>query len=102
VPQALRALRKGGTVASAGIYMTPIPEMDYEECLFHEKDLRSVESNTREDGRGLFAEAAEVPVEARTTEFALEDANEALLQLKHDEIDGTAVLRVSDAEDRGA
>lgn len=95
VPQALRSLRKGGTVATAGIYMTPIPRMAYEECLFHEKNLRSVEANTREDGRGLLREAAEVPVEARTTEFPLEQANEALLRLKRDEIDGTAVLRIT-------
>ena len=96
VPGALRAVRKGGTVACAGIYMTPIPEMDYDACLFHEKSLLSVEANTRDDGRGLLAEAAEVPVRARVTEFLLEEANEALIRLKHDGIDGSAVLRVAD------
>ena len=53
VPPALRSLRKGGTVALAGIYMTPVPALDYEECLFHEKSLRSVEANTRADGEPL-------------------------------------------------
>lgn len=96
VPGALRAVRKGGTVACAGIYMTPIPEMDYDACLFHEKSLLSVEANTRDDGRGLLAEAAEVPVRAHVTEFSLEEANEALIRLKHDGIDGSAVLRVAD------
>lgn len=94
VPDALASLGKGGTVAMAGIYMTPVPELDYEAHLFHEKNLRSVESNTREDGRKLLREAAEVPVHARVTPFPLEEANEALVRLKNDEIDGSAVLVV--------
>ena len=92
VPEALRSLRKGGTVATAGIHMTPVPELDYETHLFHEKNLRSVEANTREDGRGLLREAAEIPVQARVTPFPLEEANEALIRLKSDGIDGSAVL----------
>jgi propanol-preferring alcohol dehydrogenase len=94
VPEALRGIRKGGTVATAGIYMTPVPELSYEAHLFHEKSLRSVEANTREDGRRLLREAAEVPVRARVTTFPLEAANEALLRLKNDQIDGSAVLIV--------
>ena len=96
VPEALRAVRRGGTVATAGIHMSPIPEMEYEACLFHEKTLQSVEANTREDGRGLLREAAEIPVRPRVTEFPLEEANEALVLLKQDGIDGSAVLRVSE------
>jgi propanol-preferring alcohol dehydrogenase len=98
VPDALRGIRAGGTVACAGIHMTPVPELEYEPCLFHEKTLTSVEANTREDGRGLLAEAAAVPVAARVTEFALEEANEALIRLKRDGIDGSAVLRVSEPD----
>lgn len=97
VPPALRSLERGGTVALAGIHMTPIPEMDYESCLFHEKTLQSVEANTREDGRGLLAEAAEIPIRPRVTTFALEEANEALLRLKEDGIDGTGVLLVGNS-----
>jgi alcohol dehydrogenase, propanol-preferring len=96
VPEALRAVRRGGTVATAGIHMSPIPEMEYESCLFHEKTLQSVESNTREDGRGLLEEAARVPVRPRVAAFPLEEANEALLRLKRDGIDGSAVLIVGD------
>ncbi len=98
VPDALRAIRSGGTVACAGIHMTPVPELEYEPCLFHEKTLTSVEANTREDGRGLLKEAASVPVGARVTEFPLEEANEALVRLKRDGIDGSAVLRVSGSD----
>ena len=94
VPPALRALQKGGTVALAGIHMSPIPAMDYDSCLFHEKNLRSVESNTREDGRRLLTEAAAIPVRPEVTSFALQEANDALIQLKHDGIDGTGVLLI--------
>jgi propanol-preferring alcohol dehydrogenase len=92
VPVALRSLRKGGTVSLAGIHMSPIPQMDYETCLFHEKQLRSVEANTREDGRELLREAAEIPIRPETTTFPLAEANEALLALKESRIDGTGVL----------
>lgn len=92
VPVALRSVRKGGTVSLAGIHMSPIPEMDYETCLYHEKQLRSVESNTREDGRQLLAEAARIPVRPEVTTFPLELADEALVQLSRSEIDGTGVL----------
>ena len=92
VPEALEAVRKGGTVAMAGIYMSPVLSLDYEAHLFHEKNLRSVEANTREDGRGLLREAAEATVRARVTRFPLEQANEALIRLKQDRIDGSAVL----------
>ncbi len=95
VPPALRAVRKGGTVALAGIYMTPVPRLDYAECLFHEKNLRSVEANTRADGEDLLREAAEIPIRPEVTTFPLERANEALVALKRDEINGTGVLVVS-------
>jgi propanol-preferring alcohol dehydrogenase len=92
VPAALRAVRKGGTVALAGIYMTPVPEMDYAACLFHEKNLRSVEANTRADGEDLLREAAEIPIRPKLTTFPLEQAGEALIALKEDRINGTGVL----------
>ena len=92
VPVALRSIRKGGTVSLAGIHMSPIPEMSYEEHLFHEKQLRSVESNTREDGRALLREAADLPIRPEVTTYPLAEANEALVDLKESEIDGTGVL----------
>jgi propanol-preferring alcohol dehydrogenase len=92
VPQALRKLRKGGTLSLAGIYMTPIPRMDYEECVFYERDIRSVTANTRQDGRELLAEAADIPIRPHTTTYPLEDANRALQDLKADRLNGTGVL----------
>jgi propanol-preferring alcohol dehydrogenase len=94
VPVALRAVRKGGTVALAGIYMTPVPAMEYAPHLFHEKRLTSVEANTRADGEALLREAAEVPIRPAVTLFPLAEANEALARLAADRIDGTGVLVV--------
>jgi len=95
VPPALRALRKGGTVVLAGIYMTPLPALDYGACLFHEKTLTSVEANTRADGDDLLREAAEIPIQPEVGTFRLEEANQALLQLAADRIEGTGLLLLS-------
>jgi propanol-preferring alcohol dehydrogenase len=98
VPAALRAVRKGGVVVLAGIHMTPVPALEYEPHLFHEKTLRSVEANTRADGEALFREAAEIPIRPEVTTFPLEAANEALWRLKRDRLDGTGVLVIEPLE----
>jgi propanol-preferring alcohol dehydrogenase len=95
VPAALRSVRRGGTVALAGIHMSPVPSMGYEEHLFHEKTLTSVEANTRADGEALLLEAAAAGIRPRVTSFPLERANDALIRLKGDGISGSGVLLVS-------
>jgi propanol-preferring alcohol dehydrogenase len=92
VPGALAALKKGGTVVIAGIYLTPIPALEYETHLFYERNLRSVTANTRADGRALLAEAARIPLRPDTTTYPLAEANRALQQLKADRIGGSGVL----------
>jgi propanol-preferring alcohol dehydrogenase len=96
VLDALRVLDKGGTVALAGIYMTPIPEMDYVKYLYHERTLRSVANATRQDGEELLQIAAEIPIRTTTQAFRLEEANKALRFLKEGKINGAAILKVSD------
>ena len=96
VLDALRVLDKGGTLALAGIYMTPIPEMDYVKYLYYERTLRSVANATRQDGEELLRIAAEIPIRTTTQVFPLEDANKVLELLKAGKISGAAVLRVSD------
>jgi len=93
---ALAALDKGGTVALAGIYVSDIPSLNYERLLFHEKQLCSVTANTRRDGEELLRLAREIPIVTRIETFPLEQANEALIKLKHDGIQGAGVLRISD------
>lgn len=92
VPPALRALRAGGTLACAGIYMSDVPRLEYQAELFREKTLTSVTANTRRDGEELLAVAAEIPIRPRTTRFELEQANVALQSLKRGEVVGSAVL----------
>jgi propanol-preferring alcohol dehydrogenase len=96
VLDALRVLDKGGTLAVAGIYMTPIPEMDYVKYLYHERTLRSVANATRQDGEELLRIAAEIPIRTTTQVFPLEEANKTLQLLKEGKISGAAVLKISD------
>ena len=72
--------------------MTPIPQMDYERSVFYERDIHSVTSNTREDGRELLLEAAEILIRPHTTVYPLADANRAWQDLMADRIAGTGVL----------
>jgi len=96
VPVALAALRPGGTLACAGIYMTDVPPLDYEAHLFEERTLTSVTANTRADGRELRELAARASIRPRTTEFAFADVNRALLALKQGLVAGSGVIRVRD------
>jgi propanol-preferring alcohol dehydrogenase len=89
---ALQALEKGGTVACAGIHMSPIPSIDYDRELFGERILRSVTANTKQDGLDLLREAAEIPIRPHTQRFTLEEANAALQALKAGTIQGAGVL----------
>lgn len=89
---ALEALDRGGILAVAGIYLTPIPQLDYERHLFYEKELRSVTANTRADGAEFLKLAGEIPIRAETVAMPLEEANRALQMLKHDQLSGAAVL----------
>jgi len=94
VLDALRVLRKGGTVALADITMTPIPQIDYDSLLYHERILRSVANSTRADGQEFLRLAAEIPVRTEIEIFDLEQANQALQAMKHSKIHGAGVLRV--------
>lgn len=93
VINALKVLKKGGTLALGGIHMSPIPPLDY-QLLYHERIVRSVANNTRQDGIDFLGAAAEIPIETRIQVFPLEEANAALDALKHDAVRGAAVIRV--------
>ena len=92
VIDALRALERGGTVALAGITMTPIPEIDYAKLLYHERKVASVANATRRDAEELLALAAEIPLKTEVEIFALRDINVALAKLKHGKIRGAGVV----------
>ncbi len=78
---------------SGGIYSTPIPPIEY-PWIYDERVIRSVANSTRQDARELLRDAALVPVRSRVQEYDLEQANEALLDLKEDRVRGSAVLRI--------
>lgn len=94
VPPALRALERGGTLALAGIHMSPIPSLDYDRDVFGERVLRSVTANTRQDGIDLLREAAAIPITPRTVRYPLLQANRALQALKAGSFQGAAVLTI--------
>lgn len=94
VPAALRALKKAGTLVLGGIHMSPIPSFPY-ELIYHERVVRSVANNTRQDGLDFLKVAAEIPIHTQSQTFPLEQANAALLALKHDGIRGAGVLTVA-------
>jgi propanol-preferring alcohol dehydrogenase len=98
VPVALAALDRGGTLAIAGIHLSPIPALDYPAHLFQERTLCSVTANTRADGAALLALAAEIPIRTHTQSYPLEAANQALIDLKQDRVRGSAVLRIARPE----
>lgn len=90
---ALRVMRRGGTVAHAGIYSTPIPQIDY-NLIYHERTIRSVTNSTRKDVEGFLRVAAEVPVRTEFEVFPLREANRALRMMKESKLKAGAVLEV--------
>ncbi len=91
VPAALQAVKKGGRVVCAGIHMSDIPSFPY-EILWEEREILSIANLTRQDGREFMRRAAEIPLEISTTTYPLEQANEALDDLRHGRFQGAAVL----------
>ncbi len=90
----MRLLDKGGIQACAGVYMSPLPEMDYKKHLYYEKNLRSIANATREDGEDLFHIAPEIPIRTTIQTFPLKEANKVLKMIKDSQIDGAAVLKI--------
>jgi propanol-preferring alcohol dehydrogenase len=91
VPLALKAVAKGGTVVCGGIHMSAIPSFAY-SLLWEERTITSVANLTRRDGKAFMALAPKVPVQTEISRFPLEDANEALHQLRSGKLNGAAVL----------
>ncbi|NUR99637.1 MAG: zinc-dependent alcohol dehydrogenase family protein [Kribbellaceae bacterium] len=91
VPYALEAVKPGGTVAVAGIYLSDVPVLNYERYLFHERDLRSVTSNTRRDGEELFRLIERLPVVPHTTTVPFGAVDRALADVAHGRASGSLV-----------
>ena len=97
VRDALRNLQKGGRVVINAIRKTtPVPELDYTEHLWYEKEVKSVANVTRKDAQEFLPLAAEIPIVPETREFKLEEANDALALLKEGKIRGAGVLKIAE------
>jgi alcohol dehydrogenase, propanol-preferring len=94
VPVALSALEQGGTLAIAGIHLTDVPSLDYQEHLFREKTVTSVTANTRADGEEFFRLAQALGVHPRVRTYSFDQADRALDDLAEGRFDGAAVLDV--------
>ena len=92
VVDALGSLRKGGVVAINAIHLDRMPAFDYDKLLWGERQIRSVANMTREDARDFLKVAHELRIQPQVTAFSLEDANQALLAVKHEIADGSAVI----------
>ena len=92
VVAALASLRKGGVVAINAIHLDRMPEFDYDRLLWGERQIRSVANMTRADARDFLQIAAEINLRPKVTVFPLDQANDALLKVKSDAIDGAAVI----------
>jgi propanol-preferring alcohol dehydrogenase len=92
VVAALASLRKGGVVAINAIHLDRVPQFDYDHLLWGERQIRSVANMTRGDARDFLKIAAEINLHPKVTKFPLHQANEALLAVKSDSIDGAAVI----------
>jgi alcohol dehydrogenase, propanol-preferring len=91
VPQALKALAPGGTVVCAGIHMTDIPSFSYDD-LWEERSIRSVANLTRKDGDEFLALAPKVPVRTTISTYPLDQAEQALADLRAGRFEGSAVV----------
>jgi propanol-preferring alcohol dehydrogenase len=89
---ALSSLRKGGVVSINAIHLDRMPQFDYDKLLWGERQIRSVANMTRDDARDFLKIAAEINMQPKVTSFSLDQANESLLAVKQDAIDGAAVI----------
>jgi len=92
VVAALSSLRKAGVVAINAIHLDRMPQFDYDTLLWGERQIRSVANMTRADARDFLALAAKIKLQPKVTVFSLNDANEALMAVKNDAVDGAAVI----------
>ena len=96
VPEALAVLDRGGTLAVAGIHLSDVPPLNYQDALFQERTLTSVTANTRRDGEEFLALARRIGLRATTVSYAFEDVDTALSDLAHDRFSGAATIRIAD------
>jgi propanol-preferring alcohol dehydrogenase len=95
VRDALAVLDKGGRLVINAIRKeTPVPALDYADYLWLEKEIKSVANVTRKDAEEFLPLAAEIPIVPTVEEFALSEANEVLISIKHSKLRAAGVLKI--------
>jgi propanol-preferring alcohol dehydrogenase len=95
VRDALAVLDKGGRLVINAIRKeTAVPALDYAEYLWLEKEIKSVANVTRKDAEEFLPLAAEIPIVPTVEEFALSEANEVLISIKHSKLRAAGVLKI--------
>lgn len=94
VPNALANLAPNGTLALAGIHLSDVPSLNYQDHLFHEKTVTSVESNTRRDGEEFLTLADRLGITPTVTAVSFDQADQALKRVSRGNIDGAYVLEM--------
>ncbi len=92
VVSALASLRKGGVVAVNAIHLDRMPAFDYDTLLWGERQIRSVANMTRQDARDFLKLANDLHIRPNVAEFALDDADKALVAVKEETEQGSAVI----------
>jgi alcohol dehydrogenase, propanol-preferring len=100
VVEALSNLRPGGRLVINAIRKEDIDKdyllnLDYQKHLWMEKEIKTVANITRQDIEEFLLLAANIPIKAQVTSYGLEQANEALMELKHGTVKGAKVLTMS-------
>ena len=95
VPLALKASEKGASIVCGGIHMSDIPSFPY-AALWQERSIKSVANLTRQDAVEFLEIAGRIPVRAKVNLYPLNEANQALSDLKHGRFHGAAVLTMPD------
>jgi propanol-preferring alcohol dehydrogenase len=79
-------------VAINAIHLDQMPAFNYDTLLWGERQIRSVANMTRQDASDFLKIAHELRIRPNVTVFALDDANKALMAVKEETEDGSAVI----------
>ena len=97
VPEALAVVDRGATVVVAGIHLSDVPSLNYQDSLFQERTLTSVTANTRRDGEEFFEVCARIALRATTVSYGFDEVDTALSDLAHDRFSGAATVRIAES-----
>jgi propanol-preferring alcohol dehydrogenase len=99
VVEAMGCLKPGGRLVINAIRKEDADRQElltlsYHEHLWMEREIKTVANITQFDIRDFLPIAGEIPIQPHVRTYALTDANQALLDLKHKSVQGAKVLLI--------